>query len=192
MLTTLVAFVAFSSLTLVSAQANSNSTFKIDPATVDISDRVSWCQGEQDSCNTICGNAINNDCSIDTLDFTCVCPGGNAPDMNVYMNAMPWFVCERLQSDCITQTENNAAGQRNCTSTYGDNCGTESVADHAGEGASSTTSSSSSASPSGTATGASTSAVPTSSSQAAAVPTNIQHIGNGAAAVAVGLFAYML
>lgn len=41
MFTTRVAVVALSTLplTLVSAQANSNSTFTIDPSTVDISDR---------------------------------------------------------------------------------------------------------------------------------------------------------
>ncbi|KAI1397653.1 hypothetical protein F4819DRAFT_74488 [Hypoxylon fuscum] len=191
MFTIHAAVVAFSALTLVAAQANSNSTFKIDPSQVDISDRVAWCQGEQDSCGTLCGAVVNNDCLIDSLDFTCVCQGGSEPDMNLYMNTMPWFVCERLQSDCITSTENNAAGQKNCTSTFGDKCGTEAVADHAGEGASSG-SSSSSATPSGTATAGSSSAASTSSSQAAAVPTNVQYLGNGAAAVALGVFAYML
>ncbi|KAI1083062.1 hypothetical protein F5B20DRAFT_528404 [Whalleya microplaca] len=193
MFTKFVAIVALSALTLVSAQANSNSTFKIDPSDIDISDAVSWCTGEQNSCNTLCGTAINNDCSTTTLDFTCVCQGGNEPDMNQYKNTMPWFVCEKLQDNCIISTENNAAGQKNCTETYGDKCGTENVADHAGEGAS--TGSSSSATPSGTAAAESSStstAVSTSSSQAAAMPTGIQQIGNGAAVVAVGLFAYML
>ncbi|KAI1452351.1 hypothetical protein F4805DRAFT_31774 [Annulohypoxylon moriforme] len=190
MFTTSVAVVALSALGLVSAQSNSNSTFTIDPNTVDISDRVAWCQGQTDSCGTICGNAINNACSTDTLDFTCECQGGNYPDMNVFENTMPWFVCERLQSNCITQEENNAAGQKNCTETFGDKCGTENVTAHAGEGE--TTSSSSSAAPSGSATAASSSAAASSTSHAAAVPTNVQYIGNGAAAVALGLFAYML
>ncbi|KAI0889812.1 uncharacterized protein GGS22DRAFT_149202 [Annulohypoxylon maeteangense] len=190
MFTTSVAVAALSALSLVSAQANSNSTFTINPTTVDISDRVAWCQGQTDSCGTICGTAINNACSTDTLDFTCQCQGGNYPDMNKFENAMPWFVCERLQSNCITQEENNAAGQKNCTTTFGDKCGTESVSAHAGEGA--TTSSSSSAAPSRSATAASSSAAASSTSHAAAVPTNIQYLGNGAAAVAVGLFAYML
>ncbi|KAI2629585.1 hypothetical protein GGR54DRAFT_649973 [Hypoxylon sp. NC1633] len=188
MLTTLSTAVALSALTLVSAQANSNSTFKIDPNSVTISDRVTWCQGEQDSCGTVCGQPISNDCNTNTLDFTCVCQGNNAPDMNVFMNAMPWFVCEQLQSNCITQTENNAAGQKNCTETFGSKCGTEAVADHAGEGAVTSTTSSS-ATPSGTATAASSSVASTSSSHGAAVPTNVQHLGNGAAAVAVGFMA---
>ncbi|KAI1659874.1 putative amidoligase enzyme-domain-containing protein [Daldinia decipiens] len=185
MVNTRAAAVVLSALALVSAQANSNSTFKIDPTEVDISDRVNWCQGQQDSCSTICGSVVQNGCSVDTLDFQCVCQGGNEPDMNEFMNTVPWFVCERLQSDCITQNENNAAGQKNCTSTFGDKCGTEDVDKHKGEGSVSSTSSSSAA-PSGTATPAS-SAAPSSSSEAAAVPTHIQYLGNGAAAVALGM-----
>ncbi|KAI8961361.1 hypothetical protein F5Y11DRAFT_326343 [Daldinia sp. FL1419] len=193
MINTRAAALVLSALTLVSAQANSNSTFKIDPQDVDISDRVAWCQGQQDSCGTICGAVVQNGCSTDTLDFQCVCQGDNEPDMNLYMNTVPWFVCERLQSNCITQNENNAAGQKNCTSTFGDNCGKEDVDKHKGEGSvSSTTSSSSAASGSATATPASSAAPSSSSSEAAAVPTNIQYLRNGAAAVALGMFAYML
>ncbi|KAI0176432.1 hypothetical protein GGR52DRAFT_361994 [Hypoxylon sp. FL1284] len=194
MFTVNTALVAFSALTLVSAQANSNSSFTIDPTTVDLSDRISWCQGETDSCGTVCGAVVNNDCSTDTLDFTCVCQGGDEPDMNLYQNAMPWFVCERLQDNCIKSTENDAAGQKNCTSTFSDKCGTENVADHAGEGASSATTSSS-ASPSPTAaaeSGSQSGSMTTTSSEGVAAPTNIQYLGNGAAAAALGLFAYML
>ncbi|KAI1096063.1 hypothetical protein F5B19DRAFT_217276 [Rostrohypoxylon terebratum] len=90
MFTTNVAVAALSALTLVSAQANSNSTFTIDPSTVDISDRVSWCQGQSDSCGTLCGSVLNNSCSTDTLDFSCECQGGNYPDMNKFENTMPW------------------------------------------------------------------------------------------------------
>ncbi|KAI2614369.1 uncharacterized protein GGS25DRAFT_517218 [Hypoxylon fragiforme] len=189
MFTKLVAAVAFSTLSFVSAQSDSNSTFTIDPSLVTTPDKVTWCQGQQDSCGTLCGSPTVNNCDTNTLNFQCVCQGGNEPDLNVYMNTMPWFVCERLQQNCITATENNAAGQKNCTSTFGDKCGTEVVADHAGEGASSGTSSSSAA-PS--ATSGSSSAATSSTSQGAAVPTHIQHLGNGAAAVALGLFAYML
>ncbi|KAI1469958.1 uncharacterized protein F4812DRAFT_308195 [Daldinia caldariorum] len=192
MINTRTAAVVLSALALVSAQANSNSTFKIDPTQVDISDRVAWCQGQQDSCGTLCGSVVQNICSTNTLDFQCVCQGNNEPDMNLYMNTVPWFVCERLQSDCITANENNAAGQKNCTSTYGDKCGKEDVSKHQGEGSVSTTTTSSAAT-SGTATPAASSAAPrTSSSEAAAVPTNIQYLGNSAAAVALGVFAYML
>ncbi|KAI0404893.1 hypothetical protein F4802DRAFT_565827 [Xylaria palmicola] len=186
-----VALLALSALTLVSAQANSNSTFTIDPDSVDALMQSNWCRTQQDSCNTLCGSVIRNDCTPKTLDFLCECAGNSFPDMNKYENTIPWFVCEKLQADCITANENNAAGQKNCTSTYQDNCGSLNVQDHQGEGAASpTTSSSTSVAPQ-----TSTSTVPetSTSSGAAAVPTaHVHHIGNGAAAVALGLLAYAL
>ncbi|GAP83376.1 putative pci domain-containing protein [Rosellinia necatrix] len=186
-----IALLALSSLTLVSAQANSNSTFKIDPSTVEPLQQSMWCGAQQDSCNTLCGTAIVNNCTPETLDFMCECTGGNVPDMNLYLNTIPWFVCDKLQTDCTVAHEGDAAGQKNCTATYKDNCGTENVQDHKGEGAASaTTSASTSAGPEPT---TSTTPETTSSSAGAAAATaHIQHIGNGAAAVALGLLAYAL
>ncbi|KAI0547477.1 hypothetical protein F4679DRAFT_586527 [Xylaria curta] len=187
-----VALLALSTLTLVSAQANSNSTFKIDPSQVDPLMRSTWCGGQQDSCNTLCGSVVVNNCDTDTLDFECECAGNSFPDLNKFMNTIPWYVCEQLQANCITANENNAAGQKNCTTTFQDNCGTESVQDHKGEGAATTTTSSSTSAasqPTATTAGPQSS----SSSAAASAPTAyVHHIGNGAAAVALGLLAYAL
>ncbi|KAI0600133.1 hypothetical protein F4775DRAFT_92185 [Biscogniauxia sp. FL1348] len=185
--------VAFSAFNLVSAQSDSNSTFKIsDPTTIALSTRVTWCQGQTDSCSTLCGTAITNDCSTTDLNFDCVCQGGNEPDMNPYMNTMPWYVCTELQDECITANENDAAGQKNCTTSIGDKCGTENVADHAGEGSVSTSSTTSAAS-SATAAASSTASASSSANAAPAMPTaNIHYLGNGAAAVAMGLLAYAL
>lgn len=86
----LLALSALSALTLVSAQANSNSTFTIDPDLVDPLKRctppslprliihvskihtwpddanyanpATWCNGQQDSCNTLCGSPLVNNC----------------------------------------------------------------------------------------------------------------------------------
>ncbi|KAI0107603.1 hypothetical protein GGR51DRAFT_559409 [Nemania sp. FL0031] len=185
------ALLALSTLTLVSAQANSNSTFTIDPSEVSSLDQSNWCNAQQNSCDTLCGSAIINNCTPSTLDFECECAGGNYPDMNLYENTIPWFVCEQLQADCISTNAGNLSGQKNCTATYGDKCGTENVSDHAGEGAASTTTSSTSSS--ATAQATTTQPASSSSSGAAAAPTaNMHHIGNGAAAVALGLLAYAL
>ncbi|KAI0429303.1 hypothetical protein F5Y09DRAFT_310718 [Xylaria sp. FL1042] len=187
------ALLALSALSLVSAQANSNSTFKIDPSEVTPLDQSNWCLAEQNSCSTLCGTVIINSCEPETLDFSCECEGNSYPDMNKFQNTIPWFVCTQLQDNCTAENAGNAAGQKNCTATYGSKCGTENVDDHKGEGAAtSTTSSSSSVAPQSTS--ASTAAPSSSTSEAAAaIPTaHIQHIGNGAAAVALGLLAYAL
>ncbi|KAI1202015.1 hypothetical protein F5X97DRAFT_250933 [Nemania serpens] len=190
MLADQAALLALSALTLVSAQANSNSTFKIDPSQVDPLMQSTWCNAQQDSCNTVCGSVLVNDCTPATLDFVCECAGQSFPDMNKFENTIPWFVCELLQANCIETNAGNLAGQKNCTATYQDNCGSENVEDHQGEGAATPTpSSTSSVAPQSTSAPPATS----TSSGAATVPTpHIQHIGNGAAAVALGLLAYAL
>ncbi|KAI1809170.1 hypothetical protein GGS20DRAFT_343157 [Poronia punctata] len=188
--TTRFALVALSAFGLVAAQSESNSTFTIDSSQVDPYDKASWCLAQQDSCNTLCGSVLKNDCDTDTLNFECECAGEAYPDLNEYQNTIPWFVCKRLNDNCIVANENNAAGQKNCTATYDKKCGTELVDKHKGEGAASPTTSSSTSSTAGP-----TSATPTTTSATgnAAVPTaHIQHFGNGAAAVALGVLAYVL
>ncbi|KAI1366763.1 hypothetical protein F5Y08DRAFT_118382 [Xylaria arbuscula] len=187
-----VALIALSTLSLVSAQANSNSTFTIDPDEVTPLEHSNWCTAQTNSCNTLCGSVLQNNCDLTTLDFLCECEGDSYPDMNLYQNTIPWFVCTKLQDNCIEANVGNANGQKNCTATYGDKCGTEDVNDHKGEGAATvTTSSSASAEP--TSTESSTASSLTSSSMDGAAPTaHAQFIGNGAAAVALGLLAYAL
>ncbi|KAI2635371.1 hypothetical protein GGS21DRAFT_78072 [Xylaria nigripes] len=183
-----VALVAASGLALVSAQANSNSSFTIDPSQVDPLDRATWCGAQQDSCTTLCGSVIVNNCDTTTLDFECECAGSQFPDMNKFENTMPWFVCIRLQDNCIVSTQNDLAGQKNCTATFKDHCGTENVQDHKGEGAASptpTSSASSQSKPTGSTT-------PSPSTSSGAAIANIQRIGNGAAVVAFALLAYAL
>ncbi|KAI0395135.1 hypothetical protein F5Y17DRAFT_225813 [Xylariaceae sp. FL0594] len=195
-----VALVALSAVGFVSAQSNSNSTFKIDPATVNDLDKSIWCNGQQDSCQTLCGSVANlkkNDCDTSlqvTLNFVCECVGDNYPDMNKYTNTMPYYVCQRLFNNCIVAHENDAAGQKNCTSTYMDHCGTESVELHQGEGAIlPTTTTSSSVIPTTAAPTTAAHTSTTSSSKGAAAPTaHVQVLGNGAAAVALGVLAYVL
>ncbi|KAI1338594.1 hypothetical protein F5Y15DRAFT_122226 [Xylariaceae sp. FL0016] len=188
MFTQTLGLVALSTLSMVSAQSDSNSTWTIDASNVTIQDAVAWCQGQTDSCGTLCGTAIVNNCDTTSLNFECECEGNSFPDMNLYMNTMPYFVCERLQDNCIVANENDANGQKNCTDTFGDNCPSEKVADHAGEGAATTSSASSTASATASATGGASSSTATG---AAAMPT-VQAIGNGVAVAAVALFAYAL
>ncbi|GAW20705.1 hypothetical protein ANO14919_102140 [Xylariales sp. No.14919] len=192
MLSHQIVLAALSAVSLVSAQANSNSTFTIDPSSITTLQQSTWCNAQQDSCSTLCGSVLRNDCETSTLDFLCECAGEAYPDMNKYQNTIPWFVCTKLQNDCTAENAGDANAQKNCTATYGDKCGTEDVNDHKGEGAVSATTTSSSTSAGSQAT-STTSAAPSSSTSEGAAPTaHIKHIGNGAAAVALGLLAYAL
>ncbi|RYP73783.1 hypothetical protein DL769_004159 [Monosporascus sp. CRB-8-3] len=192
-----IAFAALTALSLVSAQAQSNSTFTLpNPDEVDLGLRATWCRSQSTACNNLCEQAKANTCDINTLDFSCVCSNDESPDFNEYKDTIPFFVCKRLFEDCIASNPDDARAQENCTTTYDDNCGTEDTADAAKIDAQ--TSASSSATSSATAppetSGAGSEEAATTTSDSGAMPTNmpIQHIGNGVAAVAVGVFAYML
>ncbi|KAH6646154.1 hypothetical protein BKA67DRAFT_95590 [Truncatella angustata] len=182
-----VAIVAMSALTVVSA---GNSTFTIDPNSVTLSLRASWCTSERNACTQICGNAPDNDCDVNTLSYSCTCDDGTSPDMNEYANSLPFYICQQAFTNCIAANVGSATGQANCTTSIQDNCGTKNASS-----AATTTSSAASTSSTGTATGTaatnSGSATSTSSSAGGSMPTGIQHLSNGAIAVA-GLLAFAL
>lgn len=190
-----IAFAALTALSLVSAQAQSNSTFTLpNPSEVDLGLRATWCRSQNTACNNLCQRATSNDCDINTLDFNCVCSNGESPDFNPYRDTIPFFVCKRLFEDCIASNPDDARAQENCTTTYDDNCGTEDSADAAQIDAQTSTSSATSSATAPPETSSAGSEEATTTSDSGAMPTNmpIQHIGNGIAAVAVGVFAYML
>ncbi|KAJ4424757.1 hypothetical protein N0V82_000476 [Gnomoniopsis sp. IMI 355080] len=185
------AVVALSGLTLVAAQ---NATqFTIDVTSVSETERNQWCIAQENTCGELCDNdPIGNSCDITTLDTYCTCQNGSAPGLQYYVSTMDYYTCQEAFSECNTENVGNAKGQANCTTTIQDNCGTLDPASYSASGSSS---SSSSASASGTASAtssASATAASTATSTAGAVPTHIQHIGTGAAAAAIGFFAYML
>ncbi|RYP92506.1 hypothetical protein DL770_001372 [Monosporascus sp. CRB-9-2] len=171
-----IAFAALAALSLVSGQAQSNSTFTLpNPGEVDL-------------------GATTNNCDVDTLDFSCICSNGESPDFNEYRDTIPFFVCKQLFEDCIESHPNDARAHQNCTTTYDDNCGTEDSADATQIDAQTSTSSATSSATAPPETSSAGSEEATTTSDSGAMPTNmpIQHIGNGIAAVAVGVFAYML
>ncbi|RYO90941.1 hypothetical protein DL764_008351 [Monosporascus ibericus] len=190
-----IAFAALTALSLVSAQAQSNSTFTLpNPSEVDPGLRANWCRSQRTACDNLCQQVTANDCDIETLDFSCVCSNGESPDFNEYRDTIPFFVCNQLFEDCIEDNPDDARAQANCTTTYDDNCGTEDSADAAQIDAQTSTSSPTSSATAPPETSSTGSAEATTTSDSGAMPTNmpIQHIGNGVAAVAVGVFAYML
>lgn len=186
-------FLALSALTAVSAQ-----NFTIDPNEVDLTTRASWCSGEFSTCDTLCDNdASENRCEPSTLVYSCICASnGSAPGLEYYSQSLPSFICQQAFSDCNLANAGNAAGQRNCTTTIKDKCGTLDIANYTATPSTTSAAASSSAtgqtSSTASASGTGASAAATSSSTAAAAPTNIHLIGNGAAAMAVGVFAYLL
>ncbi|RAL65103.1 hypothetical protein DID88_001209 [Monilinia fructigena] len=97
----------------------------IDPSTVDLSLRAQWCNGELNTCGTLCsGDSDSNTCDPATLNYTCTCSSnGSTPGLQYYTQTMPTFICEKIYQDCIAAGENDAAAQKLCTQAETKNCG---------------------------------------------------------------------
>ncbi|MCJ1480929.1 hypothetical protein MMC06_001084 [Schaereria dolodes] len=142
------------------AAAQTNGT-TFDPSSVPLSMRNSWCNGEINTCGTLCGgHTSNNNCSGTDLTYDCTCSSNNsAPGLQYYMQSLPFFICQKSFDLCIAAHPDDSAGQSACNTTYV--CGTLNASD-------ANVATTSSASPSST--GTPTSTVATASSTGTTSP----------------------
>lgn len=180
-------FAALSALGAVVAQSTSNTT--VDASTVDQSLRSSWCNGQFNTCKTLCSQATkSNSCNTATLAFECLCASNSsAPGLQYYIQTMPTFQCEEAFRRCNEENAGDSIGQDACEQNIRSKCGTldPTKANLSGD----ETKSGSEPSGSGTASAPG----PTSaSSTAAAAPTKMAYLGNGVVAVAAGVLVAML
>ncbi|EPE08152.1 pci domain-containing protein [Ophiostoma piceae UAMH 11346] len=186
-----VVFAALSALGLAQATI---ANYTIDTASISLTTRSTWCQAQDNTCSTLCdGNPKTETCDPTTLIYSCLCQNGTAPGLEYYTQTLPTFVCNEAFSECITANANNATGQKACTTDIKDNCGTLDPSKYspAAVSSSSAPASTAAAATSAATASAAGTATPTASSSSNAAPA-MNHIGNGAVAVAVGLFAYLL
>ncbi|KAI1004040.1 hypothetical protein K3495_g4169 [Podosphaera aphanis] len=108
---------------LVAGQTTANST--IDPSAVPATLRSQWCQGQTNTCGTLCsGDLKDNECNPDTLMYTCTCAANSSsPGLQYYRETMPTFICEKIFDNCIKDGENSQAAQSLCTANEKKNCG---------------------------------------------------------------------
>ncbi|KAI1497064.1 hypothetical protein F5X99DRAFT_398211 [Biscogniauxia marginata] len=90
--------------------------YVIDPESVGLGQRTSWCQSETSTCPLICqqyppGGTEINDCDPETLTYGCVCENGQQPNVSEYSLTLPYFVCQEWGNQCVT-----ACGQDNTCS----------------------------------------------------------------------------
>ncbi|KAL1968486.1 hypothetical protein VTN77DRAFT_1696 [Rasamsonia byssochlamydoides] len=85
--------------------------------------RSAWCQAQRNTCPQICGGAASpNECDPDTLNFSCTCINGTVPDVALYTNTIPFFVCQANYAQCINNHPNDLQGQEQCKANA--QCGT--------------------------------------------------------------------
>ncbi|KAF4498195.1 PCI domain containing protein [Fusarium agapanthi] len=172
----------------------------IDPNTVDLATRSSWCGAQQNTCDALCKDDTNeNKCTEDDLKWECTCSSNSStPGLQYYTQTMPTFICEELFSQCISQNTGSQSGQRDCTSKIEDKCAKQSppkdVVSDDDDDTSSTatnTATTSATRASSEATGTAES-VTSTTSDAFAAPTMAPAGRGAAAAVALGMLAYII
>ncbi|KAI9724080.1 MAG: hypothetical protein M1812_000799 [Candelaria pacifica] len=106
--------------TLTTAQFGNQT---IDPSSVSLSTRQSWCVSETNTCKTLCGGNFppdGNSCDSTKLTYTCVClssgtPAGLVPgNFSGYYGTLPYFICETYLQQCVTGSANNIQAQVDC------------------------------------------------------------------------------
>ncbi|KAJ5310423.1 uncharacterized protein N7443_002884 [Penicillium atrosanguineum] len=71
----------------------------IDPSSVSLPLRKTWCSYQQNSCPLIClqvngsSGASVNTCDANSLDYSCICSNGISPNASEYSETMAYFIC---------------------------------------------------------------------------------------------------
>nr|CEG04387.1 unnamed protein product [Fusarium clavum] len=193
-------------ISAVSAQSvkSYNSSLEMtldDPNTVDLATRSGWCGAQQNTCDTLCSDNTNkNNCDDNTLKWECTCSSNSsAPGLQYYTQTIPTFICNQLTADCVAKTS-TSEGTKECRTKIEPLCAEQAppknVAsnDDDDDDDSSTTSGTATATATQTSSDASGSAgsVSTTASDAFAAPTMAPAGKGAAAAVALGMLAYLI
>jgi len=89
---------AFSSLVLAQT---------IDPDSVSLSTRDTWCTDQMSQCPLICGQVTAsltteaNDCDPTTLVWDCICSNGQTPPVANFSLTIPFHECQEYQNQCV-------------------------------------------------------------------------------------------
>ncbi|UPK97981.1 hypothetical protein LCI18_008916 [Fusarium solani-melongenae] len=195
---------AVSAVTAQTAVQNYESSLNmtIDAGTVDFGTRADWCNAQQDTCDTLCKDDTEaNDCTVETLKWECACSSNSStPGLQYYTQTMPTFICQELFAQCISQNAGSQSGQRDCKQKIQALCATQSppknTASDDDDDDDDATTTLSTATRSATQSVASASAtedtVTSTSSDGLAAPTMAPAGKGAAAAVALGMLAYLL
>ncbi|KAM4067261.1 hypothetical protein HRG_001242 [Hirsutella rhossiliensis] len=84
----------------------------IDPSTVPLSTRQSWCDNEKDTCPLICQQVgprttLVNDCDPEQLTFGCLCGNNKRPNVSEYTLTLPYFICQEYGNQCVKACTDN-------------------------------------------------------------------------------------
>lgn len=89
----------------------------VEPSSVPLTTRKSWCQSEISTCPSICRDqsgtgAQVNTCDPETLKYGCLCGDNTQPNVSEYSLTLPYFVCTEWGNQC----EKGCGSDSNCAS----------------------------------------------------------------------------
>jgi len=101
---------------------SAHAQYAIDPSSVPISTRTSWCQSQLASCPLLClqnqgstdSTTTANDCDPQTLTYDCVCGNGLTPSLANYSQTIPYFECTEFGNQCVAACGGDTACQSAC------------------------------------------------------------------------------
>ncbi|CAG8972968.1 hypothetical protein HYALB_00008328 [Hymenoscyphus albidus] len=100
---------------------DAQAQYNIDPKTVPLATRQSWCTSQRSACPLLCmqltgtsSTTRRNDCDPPTLVFNCICGNGLAPNASEFSQTIPYFECTEFGSACVRNCNGDATCQYNC------------------------------------------------------------------------------
>ncbi|KAI3399957.1 hypothetical protein diail_5113 [Diaporthe ilicicola] len=93
--------------------------YMIDPSSVPLSTRKSWCQSEISTCPSICQDQSDtgaqvNTCDPDTLQYGCLCGDNTQPNVSQYSLTLPYFVCTEWGNQCVSKCNGDNTCESAC------------------------------------------------------------------------------
>lgn len=110
----------------VSAQQESSSALPdmgstqqdltIEPNSVGLALRQSWCRANIATCPRVCPDGIitRNTCDANNLSYECTCKTGSDPNLAEYKETLPFFVCQTWRDQCVARNPNDLESQTAC------------------------------------------------------------------------------
>ncbi|PTB40741.1 uncharacterized protein TrAFT101_005908 [Trichoderma asperellum] len=92
---------------------------QIDPDSVPLATRKSWCQYETSSCPLICSQittktTLVNECNPNTLQYGCLCGNNQQPNITEYSLTLPYFICQEFVVQCRNACGTDSTCATNC------------------------------------------------------------------------------
>ncbi|KAK6219433.1 hypothetical protein LQW54_002165 [Pestalotiopsis sp. IQ-011] len=93
--------------------------YYIDPDSVSLSIRTTWCQQETTTCPLICdqvepGTTLTNTCDPKTLTYGCLCGNNLQPNISEYSLTLPYFTCTEWGNQCVKACGSDSGCASSC------------------------------------------------------------------------------